>query len=144
MLFCFVYVLATMFIVIVLPWPLDALFFKFQGLATDFALSIDLGRLYYHNKGIYKKSSVGTMVCSEDDDCESNDEYNKECDQLIKPLSTHQQSQQHERQESEDTNKKSKYRIMTPAHTNIGVIFAAALLHGCGNALVTFSNHFVL
>ncbi|KAI8097865.1 uncharacterized protein B0P05DRAFT_522391 [Gilbertella persicaria] len=64
---CFIYLLITMFIVIIVPWPLDALFFKFQGLATDFALAIDLGRLYYHNKSNYKQASVGTLVTDDDE-----------------------------------------------------------------------------
>ncbi|GAN05049.1 hypothetical protein MAM1_0081c04518 [Mucor ambiguus] len=133
---CFVYLLLTMFAVIVLPWPLDALFFKFQGLATDFALSIDLGRLYYHNKGLHQKASVGTLVATTDDDCESVDDYTRECDQLV------QQLQQQQKELNDDSSKKLKYQVMVAPHSNVAIIYIAAALHAIGNALVTFTNHF--
>ncbi|CEP10772.1 hypothetical protein [Parasitella parasitica] len=137
---CFAYLLTTMFAVIVLPWPLDALFFKFQGLATDFALSIDLGRLYYHNKGLHKKASVVTLVATTDDDCESVDDYTRECDQLVQQL----QQQQQQKELNEDPNKKLKYQVMVPAHSNVAIIYIAATLHAIGNAFVTFTNHFYM
>ncbi|CDS14483.1 hypothetical protein LRAMOSA06652 [Lichtheimia ramosa] len=52
--------------VIILPWPLDALFFKFQGLSTDFALGIDLYRLYRHNRRLAKDSNLVTVVVDTD------------------------------------------------------------------------------
>lgn len=125
-----------MFAVIVLPWPLDALFFKFQGLATDFALSIDLGRLYYHNKSLHKKASVGTLVATTDDDCESVDDYTRECDQLV------QQLQQQQKELNDDSSKKLKYQVMVAPHSNVAIIYIAAALHAIGNALVTFTNYF--
>ncbi|KAG2199070.1 hypothetical protein INT47_005074 [Mucor saturninus] len=136
---CFIYLLLTMFIVIIAPWPLDALFFKFQGLATDFSLSIDLGRLYYHNKSIHRKASVGTMIPSSDDE-EDSDEYTKECDLLIQQL----QQQQVEQEKQMDADPKKVMSMMVPVHKNISVLYTAALLHAVGNALVTFSNHFYL
>lgn len=136
---CFVYLLFTMFVVIVLPWPLDALFFKFQGLATDFALSIDLGRLYCHNKGLHKKASIGTLVATTDDDeCESIDDYTRECDQLV------QQLQQQQKELNNDSSKKLKYEVMVYPHSNVAIIYIAATLHAIGNALVTFTNHFYM
>lgn len=131
-----------MFVVIIAPWPLDALFFKFQGLATDFALAIDLGRLYYHNRSLHKKASVGAMVSSADEDYESNDnddEYTKECDKLVQQL---QEQQAAERKQIDDDPK--KVTLMPPVHKNVKVLYIAASLHAMGNALVTFSNHFYL
>lgn len=128
-----------MFIVIIAPWPLDALFFKFQGLATDFALSIDLGRLYYRNKAIHQKASVGTMIVSSDDD--ESDDYTKECDVLIQQL---QQQQAEQEKQLDDDPKKALLSMMVPVHKNISVLYTAACLHAVGNALVTFSNHFHL
>ncbi|KAI7879272.1 hypothetical protein K492DRAFT_196159 [Lichtheimia hyalospora FSU 10163] len=52
--------------VIILPWPLDALFFKFQGLSTDFALGVDLYRLYRHNRQLAKDSNAMTVVIDTD------------------------------------------------------------------------------
>lgn len=112
-------------------------------MATDFALTIDLGRLYYHNKTIHNKASVGTMVVSSNSDAyESNDdEYTKECDQLIKQL----RKQQEEVSKQEDADpKKVKHDMMVPVHKNISTLYIAALLHAVGNALVTFSNEFYL
>lgn len=131
-----------------MPWPLDALFFKFQGLTTDFALSIDLGRLYYHNKAIHGKASIGTLMPSDEDD-ESNDEYTQECDRLVQQMQQqqhqqHQQQQQQGRFEVNDDPKKPQYRIKEPVHSNIAILYIAATLHACGNALVTFANHFYL
>lgn len=126
-----------MFIVIVSPWPLDALFFKFQGLATDFALCIDLGRLYYHNKAIHKKASVGMMLVSTDDE----DGFNSEADEIVHKL--HRQRAKENRQMQDDPNKAAPH-ITTPVHKNILVLYLAAFLHAAGNALVTFSNQFIL
>jgi hypothetical protein len=125
-----------MFLVIIMPWPLDALFFKFQGLATDFALCIDLGRLYYHNKAIHGKASVGTLIPNDGDD-ESNDEYAQECDKLV-------QQMQQGRFEVNDDPKKPQYHVKEPVHSNIAILYIAAGLHAGGNALVTFANHFYL
>lgn len=130
-----------MFIVIIAPWPLDALFFKFQGLATDFSLWIDLGRLYRHNKSIHEKASVGTMIASSDDDEDESDEYTKECDILIQQL---QQQQAEQEKQMDDDPKKAMLSLMVPVHKNISVLYTAAFLHAIGNALVTFSNHFYL
>ncbi|KAI8066478.1 hypothetical protein BC940DRAFT_368085 [Gongronella butleri] len=46
----FLYVMVIMAVVILLPWPLDALFFKWQGLVLDIALSLHLWRLVVHNR----------------------------------------------------------------------------------------------
>jgi len=46
----FNYVLLAVFITLILPWPIDALFFKLQGLIIDFALVIQFSRLYNVNK----------------------------------------------------------------------------------------------
>jgi len=39
-------------IVLLAPWPVDALYFKFQGLIFDFALVIQFYRLHLANKGV--------------------------------------------------------------------------------------------
>ncbi|ORX62903.1 hypothetical protein DM01DRAFT_1331014 [Hesseltinella vesiculosa] len=52
--FAFLYLIVTMAVVIVAPWPLDALFFKFQGLISDIALSINFWRLYLCNRRAMK------------------------------------------------------------------------------------------
>ncbi|KAI8981521.1 hypothetical protein BDB01DRAFT_851303 [Pilobolus umbonatus] len=112
---CSAYLLSTMFLVIVLPWPLDALFFKFQGLATDFALAINLGRLYYHNLELHQLASMGEMNYVTD--AEGNDDGMKD-------------------------DKKAKYSISVPLHSNLYLIYMAAVLHACGNALVTLAHHY--
>ncbi|OBZ91582.1 hypothetical protein A0J61_00391 [Choanephora cucurbitarum] len=122
---CFFYLLITMMIVIVAPWPLDALFFKFQGLATDFALAIDLGRLYYHNKANYMMASVGTPQGQEE-------------------INYSRSSQLQLGQVKDDDNKKVMRELMPAPHLNIKVLYIAATLHAVGNALVTFGNHFFL
>jgi hypothetical protein len=132
-----------MFAVIILPWPLDALFFKFQGLASDFALAINLGRLYHHNKAIHKKACVGTMISSADEDYESNDndddEYTQECEKLV-----HQLQEQYVAEQKQVDDDPKKVTLMDPVHKNISVLYTAAIAHAFGNGLVTFANHFYL
>ncbi|GAA5807279.1 hypothetical protein MFLAVUS_000636 [Mucor flavus] len=137
---CFIYILCTMFIVIIAPWPLDALFFKFQGLATDFALCIDLGRLYYHNKAIHEKASVGMMLVSTDDE-DVSDGFNSEEDEVVHNL---QRQRAKENRQMQDDPNKAAPNVTTPVHKNIVVLYIAAFLHAAGNALVTFSNDFIL
>ncbi|CDS08763.1 hypothetical protein LRAMOSA10124 [Lichtheimia ramosa] len=114
---CFLYLLGTAFAVIWLPWPLDALFFKYQGLSTDLALGLDLFRLYFHNRGIAKQTKIVTYVNDPEDD-KVND--------------------------GEAAEKKESRRRIPPVHVHILVIATAAMLHWFGNALVTMSNHFLM
>ncbi|KAI9350377.1 hypothetical protein BD770DRAFT_394288 [Pilaira anomala] len=138
---CFIYVLVTMIITILVPWPLDALFFKFQGLATDFALAIDMGRLYYHNKAIHNKASVGMMFISSDEgEVDESDEFNSECDEVVHKL---KKRMFEEREQVMDDPNKSLSAVRIPVHKNILVMFIASSLHAFGNAIVTFSNHFI-
>jgi hypothetical protein len=48
--FLFTYLVITEFTCLILNWPWDAIFFKFQGLATDIALVINFFRLYLTNR----------------------------------------------------------------------------------------------
>jgi len=48
----FVYWMFTQAVCIVIPWPADAIYFKFQGLILDFALCINFYRLMQANKRI--------------------------------------------------------------------------------------------
>lgn len=46
----FLYFITAEWITLILPWPYDAAFFKFQGLVFDFALFVNFSRLYLTNK----------------------------------------------------------------------------------------------
>ncbi|OZJ06575.1 hypothetical protein BZG36_00609 [Bifiguratus adelaidae] len=64
------YLICTL-VVFLLPWPLDALFFKWQGLATDIALVINYTRLYMHNlpeKEKKHKKQKQPIALEEDDE----------------------------------------------------------------------------
>ncbi|KAI8851227.1 hypothetical protein BC829DRAFT_387627 [Chytridium lagenaria] len=51
-----IYLTQLWFLCLVLPWPYDALFFKWQGLIFDFYLFISFLRLYVYNKFVYFSS----------------------------------------------------------------------------------------
>ena len=112
--------------VICAPWPLDALFFKFQGLTTDFALGVDLIRLYWHNYTISSKISMITVVQDPNDDG-ANDGIN---------------AGTVERPKNGDA--RGRMYRMAPVHVNLLVIAVAANLHTLGNALVTVTNNFMM
>ncbi|KAF9205977.1 hypothetical protein BGZ49_003223 [Haplosporangium sp. Z 27] len=49
-LYLFVYLVATILLSVYLQWPLDAIFFRWQGLCSDFALIVVFIRTYYSTK----------------------------------------------------------------------------------------------
>ncbi|KAI1302295.1 hypothetical protein EDD11_005630 [Mortierella claussenii] len=49
-LYMFLYVCVTILLSVYLPWPFDAIFFRWQGLCSDFGLIIMFTRMYYSTK----------------------------------------------------------------------------------------------
>ncbi|KAI8142357.1 hypothetical protein BJV82DRAFT_669519 [Fennellomyces sp. T-0311] len=122
---CFAYIISVAFVVIGAPWPLDAVFFKFQGLSIDFALNFYFLRLYSHNRQIAEKVDMVSVVEDPYDDG-----VNDGTEQGVPPA---------KRGEN-----RGRLRHMQPVHHSLLVIVAASVLHTAGNALVTFGNTFIM
>ncbi|RUP12770.1 hypothetical protein BC936DRAFT_139796 [Jimgerdemannia flammicorona] len=114
----FLYILFTVVVCLILPWPYDAVFFKFQGLATDFALVFEFVRLYrvnksteYHTPGPRRGESASLLPNSgENGHVVEEEEIEEEPHQL----------------ETE----------------NVKILIAAATIHVLGNCATTLSDEF--
>ncbi|KAL0091359.1 hypothetical protein J3Q64DRAFT_1709348 [Phycomyces blakesleeanus] len=117
----FAYLMTTFGIVLVLPWPFDAVYFKFQGLVIDVVLSVTMIRLYKHNRAIAEKTNIRTPANIQETGAENG----------ILP-------------EPKDSKDKKVVNFLPPVHENIYLLVVAAVVHLLGNTLVTFSNTFSL
>ncbi|KAI9018727.1 hypothetical protein CLU79DRAFT_760134 [Phycomyces nitens] len=122
----FVYLLSTFGIVLSIPWPFDAVYFKFQGLVIDVVLSVTMIRLYKHNRAIAEKTNILTPANTQENGAENG----------ILP-------QAKDANDSKDS-KDKKVNFLPPVHENIYLLVVAAVVHLVGNTLVTFSNTFSL
>ncbi|KAJ3109227.1 hypothetical protein HDU96_007279 [Phlyctochytrium bullatum] len=58
----FVYLTQLWFLCDVLPWPFDALYFKWQGLSFDFYIFLSFLRLYQINKALFLSGNNGPLL----------------------------------------------------------------------------------
>ncbi|KAI9017976.1 hypothetical protein CLU79DRAFT_762463 [Phycomyces nitens] len=113
----FTYILTVVAISLVLPWPFDGVFFKYQGLVVDYVLSVNMVRLYLHNKNIASKVNVLTPVPTENGKAESG------------------------AVDDPDTFKgKQTVNFMRPVHENLFLLAFAAVVHTAGNTMIIFAN----
>ncbi|KAL0080276.1 hypothetical protein J3Q64DRAFT_1759293 [Phycomyces blakesleeanus] len=113
----FAYILIVVATSLVLPWPFDGVFFKYQGLVVDYVLSVNMVRLYLHNKSIAAKVNVLTPAPTENGTAESGT--------------------------VEDSNTfkgKQSVTFMRPVHENLFLLAFAAVVHTAGNTMIIFAN----
>ncbi|GBB99788.1 hypothetical protein RclHR1_03630016 [Rhizophagus clarus] len=82
--FIAIYVIMVTLLDIVLPWPLDAIWFKAQGLCADCALFIVFVRIYLATREYVKEQSSAQLPITNEDDLSPSDEEPSVSPKIIK------------------------------------------------------------